>query len=60
MAKKKVNADRHRSKAMVRLDDEVHAQLKKLAERNNRPLSWEIKSILIKALERAGLWPGKK
>jgi hypothetical protein len=56
-SKPEVPPDRHLSKTMVRLPVDVHAQLKKLAERNHRPLSWELRMVLIKHLEENGLWP---
>ncbi len=49
--------DRHASRTMVRLQQDVHRQLKKLAERNSRPLTWELRLALIHHLEEAGLWP---
>jgi hypothetical protein len=49
--------DRHASHMMVRLPEDVHRQLKLLAERNNRPLTWELRGVLIKHLEENGLWP---
>lgn len=62
MAKKKTGkaakgGDRHLSGAMIRLPEDVHRQLKKLAERNNRPATWELRALVIKALEEAKLWP---
>lgn len=51
--------DRHLSRNMVRLPPAVHRQLKRLAERNNRPLSWELRRIVIDALEQNGLWPAE-
>lgn len=59
MAKKKSDKskDRHASGAMIRLPEDVHRQLKLLAERNNRPATWELRALVVKALEEANLWP---
>lgn len=60
MAKKKPTAkkDRHTSRVLVGIPGDVHRQLKKLAEKNGRPLTWELRALIVKALETAGLWPG--
>jgi predicted DNA-binding protein len=42
---------------MIALSPELHQQLKKLAERERRPLSWEVRYILTRYLEENGLWP---
>jgi hypothetical protein len=52
-----VKADRHTSRTLVGIPKDVHAQLAKLAERNNRPLTWELRALIIKELEAAKLWP---
>jgi len=58
MAKKKTDKkDRHTSRVLVGIPAEVHAQLKLLAARNDRPLTWEIRALLVKALEAEKLWP---
>lgn len=57
MAKKK--ADRHTSRTLVGIPTDVYQQIRKLAERNNRPATWEIKAALIKLLEAEKLWPPK-
>jgi hypothetical protein len=49
--------DRHKARNMVALHPDLHRQLKKLAERNNRPLSWELRKLIIDHLEQEGLWP---
>jgi hypothetical protein len=49
--------DRHLSHHLVRLPADVHQQLKKLADRNNRPMSWELRHLVIRHLEENGLWP---
>jgi hypothetical protein len=49
--------DRHRRRQMIGMSPEMHQQLHKLAERNGRPLSWEVRRILMQALAEAGLWP---
>ena len=66
MAKKKPNSDKpkneksrdyHVSRKMVRLPPEIHRQFKILSERNDRPMSREIRTALIRHLRDAGLWP---
>jgi hypothetical protein len=52
-------AEGKRHRHMVGVDPIIHQQLKKLAEQNGRPLTWEIRRILIQRLEEAGLWPPK-
>jgi hypothetical protein len=42
---------------MVGVDPTIHQQLKRLAEKNGRPLTWEIRRIFLKALQENGLWP---
>jgi hypothetical protein len=49
--------DRHLPFRFVRLPEQLHRQMKKLAERNNRPLSWELRALLIEHLTANGLWP---
>ncbi len=51
------DADRHLPRSMVSLPPDLHKQLKKLAKMNNRPLSWQIRLILVAELEKEGLWP---
>jgi hypothetical protein len=46
-----------RQKNMVRVQDDVHELMKQLAERNSRPLSWEVRLALIAHLQAAGMWP---
>lgn len=47
------------SYAMARLSADVHGQLKILAERNNRPLTRELRALIIQHLEENDLWPPK-
>jgi hypothetical protein len=49
--------DRHRSKAMARIPEDVYDLMKELAARNSRPFSWELRLALIEHLQRNGLWP---
>jgi predicted HicB family RNase H-like nuclease len=56
-AKRDQAADRHLSGKMVRLSEDLHAQMVRLAERNDRPLTREIRRVLVAALEAEGLWP---
>lgn len=45
------------AKKMVRVDDQIHAGFKKLAERNDRPMSREYRAAHIRHLKENGLWP---
>lgn len=49
--------DRHKSREMIGIERRLHQQLKKLAAKNNRPITWELKPLIIKLLEENGLWP---
>lgn len=53
----KAGADKHASKKMFRVPDDIHRQLKILADRNDRPMSREIRAALIRHLRDNGLWP---
>ncbi len=55
--RKKGNKDRHGPGKMVRLPLNIHTQLAILAERNDRPLAWQIRRALIEHLQANGLWP---
>ena len=48
MAKKKTGPkkDQHKPHRLVRIPLELYDQLRKVAERNKRPVSWEIRLIL--------------
>jgi hypothetical protein len=50
-------AEEKRNRMMVGVDPTIHQQLKRLAEKNGRPLTWEIRRIFLKALQENGLWP---
>lgn len=50
-------ADRHRPRRMVSLSPELHEQLALLADRNGRPLNWEVRLALEAHLKANGLWP---
>lgn len=49
--------DRHSSKKMFRIEDDIHRGFKILADRNDRPMSREVRSALVKHLRDNGLWP---
>ena len=55
--KKSRKTDRHKPRKLMHVDPLVHEQLKLLAEQNGRPASWELRRIIVKALEENGLWP---
>lgn len=61
MARKKTakprTADRHVDRNMVSLPGDMYRQLKTLADRNGRPVSWEIRLLIKKHLEANQLWP---
>jgi hypothetical protein len=42
---------------MVPLTPDVFEALRRLAEQNERPVSWELRRILVAELERLGFWP---
>jgi hypothetical protein len=42
---------------MLRVPEDLYLQFKKLAERNDRPMSWELRRILVEILTTNGLWP---
>ena len=54
---KKVLPDNHKPRKMFWLAREIHAQLKLLAEQNDRPMSREIRAAIINHLRENGLWP---
>ena len=54
---KKVVVARPKLRKMLWIADEIHAQLKLLAEKNDRPMSREIRAAVIKHLRESGLWP---
>jgi hypothetical protein len=49
--------DRHLSHRMLRVPEDLYLQFKKLAERNDRPMSWELRRVLVELLTANGLWP---
>lgn len=49
--------DRHKKRSSVNIPPRLHAQLVKLAERNTRPLNWQLRAIIEAALSAEGLWP---
>jgi len=49
--------DYHQAATMVRLPDDIASTLRALAERNCRPLTWELRRIIIAQLQAEGLWP---
>lgn len=44
---------------MFRVEDEIHAAFKALADANNRPMSREVRAAHIEYLKRHGAWPPK-
>jgi hypothetical protein len=45
---------------MLPVSEELHEQLKKLSEKNLRPLNMEVHRILTEELARQGMWPPAK
>jgi hypothetical protein len=56
-AQKPRTADRHRPRRTVSLAPELYDQLAVLADRNGRPVYWEIRRALQEHLRENGLWP---
>ena len=48
--------DRHTDRHMVAFRGDVYEAVSELARRENRPVSWQIRQIMIAALREAGLW----
>ena len=46
----------HHDRHMVAFRGDVYAAVSELARRENRPVSWQIRAIMIAALREAGLW----
>jgi hypothetical protein len=59
MAKKKPKGDAHRSPHLVRIPVDVFEAIRRLAEKNDRPITREIRQALIAWLEAKGEWPPK-
>ena len=58
MAKKNPpSTDRHGPRRTISLRPDEYEQLQRLADRNNRPLLWQLRMILHEALREEGLWP---
>lgn len=55
-SKKRVGS-RHKPRKPISFAPRLYEQLAKLAERNDRPISWEARAIIQRALEAEGLWP---
>jgi hypothetical protein len=49
--------DKHAPRSMVGISPQLHQQLKILADRNGRPVSWELRLLIQRHLEANGLWP---
>jgi 5-methylcytosine-specific restriction endonuclease McrA len=49
--------DPYQTPLAVLLPADAHRQLKKLAEREKRPVNWQLRLIVEDALQAAGLWP---
>lgn len=56
MAKKR-KGSRHAPRSMISLPRDLYDQLKKLAGKNGRPINWEARMVIQKALEESSLWP---
>lgn len=53
-------ADRHKSRRTVALSDEMYEAIQQLANRNKRPVLWEVRLALEEHLRKAGLWPDEE
>lgn len=49
--------DRHRSRRMIRLPDDLHDAISGLAETNGRPITMEVRRALLDWLARHGRAP---
>ncbi len=49
--------DKHKAKKMFRINDELHGLFRELAEKNDRPMSRELKAALTDYLKKHGMWP---
>jgi hypothetical protein len=56
-ANTETQGSRHVDRNMVSLPTPLYQQLKQLAEENNRPLSWELRAMVMRCLAEAGRWP---
>ena len=56
--KKTGDGDRHKSKRVVRLPDDIHEAISRLAGRNERPIAREVKLALVAWLRQHGEWEG--
>ncbi len=56
MAKKR-SADRHKDRHMMAVPGNLHDGLRLIAERNGRPISWELRLLLRKFLAENGIDP---
>lgn len=52
----KESSDRHVPSAMMRVDKKLHAKLKTLAKRHDRPIGRELRRILVEEFRKQGLW----
>jgi hypothetical protein len=59
-SKKTHKADRHLGRKMVRIRDELHAQLLTLVARTRRTVTEEVAIAVEEYLKREGLWPPEK
>ena len=56
--RRKKKSGKHCTKRiMLPLPEDVYRHLQELAERNNRPLGWEARGIIVEYLKTVGLWP---
>jgi hypothetical protein len=57
-ARKKKKSGKHVTRRMMLpLPENLYEQLRILAERNCRPMGWEVQKILMDHLAAEGLWP---
>jgi hypothetical protein len=54
---KSKTADRHVDRRTVSFTTAMYRALGELAKREGRPVAWQGRMIIQKALEEAGLWP---
>lgn len=56
---KKSEGDRHKSRRVVRLPDDLHQAISRLADRHERPIAREVKLALVAWLRQHGEWPAE-
>jgi len=56
-AAEKKTGSRHKKRNMVNVTSDIYERLVALAKHNNRPISWQLRMLLMKSLREEGYWP---